>query len=300
MRALESDTSTKGSLQVQRKKVNNSAARYSEKSVMMDSETPELVAFYQLYNYHEFVKDIFMDTEVVPSLMKRCLVEKCELDHKNISCMLNSDVDYINSESNSATLETVSSISNDSCKDVIKRCGSEKLVMEHEADSDAIGDILNNCSIEKIPGREADLSNYTVSVTSATEVINDNSYTIDHQMEEWQQNADFKQFLETLSTSKKPDQDSMLGSLIINSTTVDQNDKGESADSFSASSLLYRTTYSESISLRSNSSTASSRSFAFPILPSEWNGSPVRMVKPDRRQMIKHRNRRISFLCCQF
>ncbi|KAK2663439.1 hypothetical protein Ddye_002013 [Dipteronia dyeriana] len=270
---------------------------------MMDSETPELVAFYQQNNY-EFVKDIFMDPEVVPSLMKRCLVDNCELDHNNISCMLNSVVD-INSDSTSETLE---SVSNDSCKDVIKKCGSVNLVMEH--DSDAKGYILHNCSIEKIvpkthlvgevPGREADLSNYMVSVSSATEVINDNSST--SEMEEWQQNADFKQFLETESTSKKP-QDSTFGSLIINSSTesiVDQNVNGESADSFSAGSLSCHTPYSESISLRSNSSSASSRSFAFPILPPEWNGSPVRMVKPDRRQMIKHRNRRMSFLCCQF
>ncbi|KAK3225446.1 hypothetical protein Dsin_005308 [Dipteronia sinensis] len=92
---------------------------------MMDSESPELVAFYQQYNY-EFVKDIFMDTEVVPSLMKSCLVGNCELDHNNISCMLNSNVD-INSESTSGTLETVS---NDSCKDGIKKCGSVNLVME--------------------------------------------------------------------------------------------------------------------------------------------------------------------------
>ncbi|BAT99178.1 hypothetical protein VIGAN_10057400 [Vigna angularis var. angularis] len=59
--------------------------------------------------------------------------------------------------------------------------------------------------------------------------------------------------------------------------------------------------YSGSISLRSDSSTTSTRSFAFPIIQSEWNSSPVRMVKADRRH---HRKQRCcwtgGFLCCKF
>ncbi|XP_077237571.1 uncharacterized protein LOC143879214 isoform X1 [Tasmannia lanceolata] len=54
--------------------------------------------------------------------------------------------------------------------------------------------------------------------------------------------------------------------------------------------------YSGSISLRSDSSTASTRSFAFPILHSEWNSSPVKMAKADRR----HRGWRLALLCCRF
>ncbi|XP_039065943.1 uncharacterized protein LOC120211488 [Hibiscus syriacus] len=58
--------------------------------------------------------------------------------------------------------------------------------------------------------------------------------------------------------------------------------------------------YSGNLSHRSDSSTTSTRSFAFPILQSEWNSSPVRMVKADRRQYRKHRGWRHSFLCCKF
>lgn len=57
--------------------------------------------------------------------------------------------------------------------------------------------------------------------------------------------------------------------------------------------------YSGSISLRSDSSTTSTRSFAFPILQSEWNNSPVRMAKADRRHYRKHRGWRLG-LCCRF
>ncbi|CAK9313122.1 unnamed protein product [Citrullus colocynthis] len=58
--------------------------------------------------------------------------------------------------------------------------------------------------------------------------------------------------------------------------------------------------YSGSISLRSESSTTSTRSFAFPVLQSEWNSSPVKMVKAERRHYRKYRGWREGLLCCKF
>ncbi|XP_054825058.1 uncharacterized protein LOC129322729 [Prosopis cineraria] len=58
--------------------------------------------------------------------------------------------------------------------------------------------------------------------------------------------------------------------------------------------------YSGSISLRSDSSATSTRSFAFPVLQSEWNSSPVRMAKADRRRYRKRRGWRQGLLCCRF
>ncbi|KAJ6322148.1 hypothetical protein OIU77_012096 [Salix suchowensis] len=55
-----------------------------------------------------------------------------------------------------------------------------------------------------------------------------------------------------------------------------------------------------SVSLRSDSSTTSTRSFAFPILQSEWNSSPVRMAKADRRHFQKPRKWMQGLLCCGF
>ncbi|KAK8260065.1 hypothetical protein V6Z12_D13G097500 [Gossypium hirsutum] len=84
-----------------------------------------------------------------------------------------------------------------------------------------------------------------------------------------------------------------------------QNGNGES--SFSAAGPLTGLisysgpiAYSGNLSLRSDSSTTSTRSFAFPILQSEWNSSPVRMAKADRRQYRRHRGWRQGFLCCRF
>ncbi|KZV40542.1 hypothetical protein F511_36259 [Dorcoceras hygrometricum] len=58
--------------------------------------------------------------------------------------------------------------------------------------------------------------------------------------------------------------------------------------------------HSANLSLRSDSSAASGRSFAFPILQSEWNSSPARMAKGDGRRFRKHKGWRSGFRCCRF
>lgn len=84
-----------------------------------------------------------------------------------------------------------------------------------------------------------------------------------------------------------------------------QKSQGESSFSMAApvSGLITYSgpmSYSGSVSLRSDSSTTSTRSFAFPIIQSEWNSSPIRMAKPDRRLYRKHRGWRQGLLCCRF
>ncbi|PKA46331.1 hypothetical protein AXF42_Ash020855 [Apostasia shenzhenica] len=58
--------------------------------------------------------------------------------------------------------------------------------------------------------------------------------------------------------------------------------------------------FSGSISIRSDSSTTSAHSFAFPVLHSEWSSSPVKMAKPDRRHLRKQRGWRTALICCKF
>ncbi|KAM3367943.1 hypothetical protein ACQJBY_016476 [Aegilops geniculata] len=53
-------------------------------------------------------------------------------------------------------------------------------------------------------------------------------------------------------------------------------------------------------SLRSDSSTTSTRSFAFPVLQTEWTSSPVRMAKADRRRFRRDRGWGYRVLCCKF
>lgn len=107
---------------------------YIKKNVM-NSDMPEMVAFFQDSNYH-FVRDIFKDRTL--HCEDDCLVENCELDHDSISSILNFVEN--SSESSLETLGTVSSISNESklmaevdCKnDVSKQHVSQKLRMEEQ------------------------------------------------------------------------------------------------------------------------------------------------------------------------
>ncbi|KAL2519226.1 Uncharacterized protein Adt_15473 [Abeliophyllum distichum] len=78
-------------------------------------------------------------------------------------------------------------------------------------------------------------------------------------------------------------------------------DEGES--SFSEAGLITFSgpiAYSGSLSIRSDTSAASARSFAFPVLQSEWNSSPVRMAKADRSHFQRRRSWRSGLLCCRF
>ncbi|XP_030443597.1 uncharacterized protein LOC115665891 [Syzygium oleosum] len=88
-------------------------------------------------------------------------------------------------------------------------------------------------------------------------------------------------------------------------SSLGRHDFGESSFSVAgpvSGSITYSgpIAYSGSLSLRSDSSTTSARSFAFPVLQSEWNSSPVRMAKSDRRRLRKHKGWRERLLCCKF
>ncbi|KAJ6293735.1 hypothetical protein OIU76_021906 [Salix suchowensis] len=82
------------------------------KSKVMDSDMPEMVAFFQDSNYH-FVKDIFMNGEEEIHCKDICSVENCQLDHNSISSILNFDVESSNA-STVGTQDSVPSISNES------------------------------------------------------------------------------------------------------------------------------------------------------------------------------------------
>ncbi|KAG6426181.1 hypothetical protein SASPL_110399 [Salvia splendens] len=80
-----------------------------------------------------------------------------------------------------------------------------------------------------------------------------------------------------------------------------QHDMGET--SFSAASMIAYSgpiAFSGSLSHRSDGSTTSGKSFAFPVLQSDWNSSPVRMAKADRTSFRKHKGWRSGLLCCRF
>ncbi|XP_004301097.1 PREDICTED: uncharacterized protein LOC101293793 [Fragaria vesca subsp. vesca] len=89
---------------------------------------------------------------------------------------------------------------------------------------------------------------------------------------------------------------------VTESSQSQQHLRGESGTSVSGPLAIYSGAIPSfgSISFRSNSSTTSSRSFTFPIISSEWAGSPVRMAEADMRQLQRHRRWGMRFLCCTF
>lgn len=85
---------------------------------------------------------------------------------------------------------------------------------------------------------------------------------------------------------------------VVSQTQYDGADSSHSAASFIAFSGLIA--YSGSLSLRSDGSATSTRSFAFPLLLSEEDRSPVRMENTDLRHFQKHKDWRSGLLCCRF
>ncbi|KAL0889567.1 hypothetical protein Bca101_013550 [Brassica carinata] len=108
-------------------------------------------------------------------------------------------------------------------------------------------------------------------------------------------------------TFKDPETDNQHPNLLVGDSLEDNKliSSGFGETSFSAAeavSISGHITYtgpiafSGSLSVRSDASTTSGRSFAFPVLQSEWNSSPVRMAKPEKR---RHRGWRQILLCCR-
>ncbi|CAB4311579.1 unnamed protein product [Prunus armeniaca] len=279
-----------------------------ERKVGMDNELPELVAFLQESSNYQCFKDICIDKEV-PS-QEKYLVENCELDHSRIACILDSDLDS-SSESIGETLDSESSASteHDTDKDVNEQCGSKNLKTEDDKyfgesdDHSTKKTVSETLLIVRQGPNNAVLANSMV--LSKSQAIDDNSrtskasvrsdlddasslgklngiITIDDGREEVTQSAE----------CHPPD--------IGNMFRPDSSEDGMSA-SEPCSGLLALSggiPSCGSISLRSNSSTTSSQSFAFPILSSEWNGSPARMGKADPRQLQRHhRHWVMRFLC---
>ncbi|CAN6279006.1 unnamed protein product [Urochloa humidicola] len=88
-------------------------------------------------------------------------------------------------------------------------------------------------------------------------------------------------------------------SCIGNDSTSEPNFFGPSIMSGQVS-MSGHIAYSGNVSLRSDSSTTSTRSFAFPVLQREWISSPVRMAKAERRRTRRRHAWRKGLICCKF
>ncbi|KAI8020211.1 hypothetical protein LOK49_LG04G01803 [Camellia lanceoleosa] len=275
---------------------------YTDASIM-DCEMPERVIFPQEGNY-QVVKDICVDREI------KCSIENCELDHNVISCLLNSDADTDIELTNEAPKATVaSSISNasesfldhDCIKDAVEQCGSMNFSMELNGDFDARTGQRGEQKDHKfqVPNMATEVASKTEIETKSITHDCDSLVTRISGREKTPGIADYQPPLETGNLSEV--ENGISEKLMTSSQAYDHGESSFSAVGPLSGSIAFSgpMSYSGSISLRSNSSN-SVRSFAFPVLSSEWNGSPVRMMEADRRHLKKHRCWRTGFLCCKF
>ncbi|XWS37240.1 hypothetical protein CRYUN_Cryun19dG0026400 [Craigia yunnanensis] len=305
--------------EAERSKEENKVHNASE--TFLASDVPELVVFIQESDCQS-VKDIFIDREV-PS--------QSGLNYKDISSKFQQDVDT-NSEEPRKTPRILSSISNEIEQDfqnyVRKQHALDYLIKDGEEDSKGRDNHLRDKSTEKmIPGMQhakefqiEDSVSLNHMEPSAAEPIDENSHLSGVSSSEAESGStiyfsdsslttmcSLKEFLEgpECQQTHKTESFSWTKDRISRSLTgpsqsfVNQLGHGY-CGSFAVSPLSGPIPCSGSISLRSTSSTASNHSFAFPVLPSEWNGSPVRMVEADQREPRKHQSWRTCFLCCKF
>ncbi|KAK7354352.1 hypothetical protein VNO80_19812 [Phaseolus coccineus] len=263
---------------------------------VMDYDVPELVVFIQEDNEQ---KDTCIGRGVSPE--GKCLTENSALDHDIMLSHFESDVNSIR-DSNLRTMEPLEYASKPlSLKDAMEFYDSRAVVIDVEGDS---GYKTDHPKKKTTPE--------TLREALATET------DFSRSLKNWQKNsflgtvgsrvefpccADCVQVADTI----------MCKSEMYNSQSPKGSGKRQENDpqgtcscaegplSGGPTSYAAPATTSSNVSHHSNDSISSTHSFAFPILPEEWNGSPVRMLEADKSQLRKDLWHRIMilFFCCK-
>ncbi|KAG8639004.1 uncharacterized protein LOC110631145 isoform X2 [Manihot esculenta] len=303
------------------------------KKDLHDYDSPEMVCFLDDSSY-DFIKDILTETE--PLSQDKYLTENYELDHCNFSSTVNSDSE--SSDSTQETLERLSCIANelkfiaeDDCKNErhnSKRFltdedgldkGDDDVMIDHpaknivhvihlseEVKDDDCENEQHGCRRLTMGDEEGFQGRRAISIDHSVEDIVRTIQLIKGvQMEEEGalSNPNCKQVLENDSLSSCPESLRISSDKESLASSIEADRPSDQIEN-SGSSIIEHS--GGSISLTSSNSTASTRSFAFPVLTTEWPASPVRMRGGDetlrqasadhRRRM--HRPRRWKALFC--
>ncbi|KAM3318877.1 putative protein isoform X1 [Capsicum chacoense] len=254
----------------------------------MECSLLEVVVFLQESNRQVF-KDICMEGE-------ECSLENCELNHPNIYYMLKYDLD------NNAELEnTVSELYKGN---VMQFDDSKKLLMEGEAATEIADAISFSHDVPKRPSLDGEQV--------------DQEENQDQEMKPVSMASKFVSKEACCNTGRIADSFSGEGSVpntnaenstgtedgtprSLASLFADQNNTEKLSDRQDMNLVVSATKQChDNISIRS-SSTNSTKSFAFPILTSEWAGSPVKMLEADKRDSKRRCCRwRMCFDFCKF
>ncbi|XP_023531769.1 uncharacterized protein LOC111793924 [Cucurbita pepo subsp. pepo] len=292
-------------------------SRYSSTSSIND-ELPELVVFLQETNY-EFVKDICIDK--AGTSCEECFEENCDTQNGYVPCMLKSDVaeSDIKTTEESEDLES-SILSTDSTQVVEKNLlnkVNENQKFCYDAKDDIPSDFSNKKSVpklhldRKVTGKRVAASSNSIAI-SLTKILDENK--LKGKGVAGSNNEHGNVFHDSglspsgvggggrTSTAEDYAPENQTGRYRSIYGFVYQRDDGSSEvdPAFNTVRRPSFSSYVGSDSLGSNDSTNSSHSFAFPILQTEWNGSPERMATADPRQTRRLQLWRLCLPCCNF
>ncbi|RDX81394.1 hypothetical protein CR513_37937, partial [Mucuna pruriens] len=265
---------------------------------VMDYDIPELVVFIQ-EDHQQFVKDICVDRGVSPE--GKCQSEDCALDHNTVSSHFEPDMNG-RRDSNLRTMEAMLINSNRpeyaskplSLKDAMEFYDCRGLVMDGEVNSGykiSTDHPTKKTTPETL--REALTKEAEFSRSFKNWQINSFLGTIGSKVE-FPSCADCVQVTDTIIC--RPEMGNSHSP--SGSGKRQENDPQETCSCAvgplpGSTSYVAPATTSSSASHHSNDSISSTHSFAFPILPEEWNGSPVRMLEADKSQLRKDRWQKI-------
>ncbi|KAJ0252889.1 18S pre-ribosomal assembly protein gar2-like protein [Hirschfeldia incana] len=316
-----------------RRKSHDTAANgglcYTDKNVTA-CDSPEIVACYKESTYH-VVKDICVD-EGVPVQEKFLFGEK-----DSVKCNPNSDQcepeDLVETKSpedrnnskvdDPKTKQEVEESSREGFADAesSSSCNQEHLIVTREAKEEVVTTSENVLTLGGILSREDeqktlnnDINNsHGCEEQSPSQLQENEQRSLKTPALKTEEPRKTEEKLSSVSTttSQKPERpatDQKLPDLLVGGSFEEDKlfSSGFGETSFSAGesvSISGHISHSGPVvvsgrhSVRSDASTTSGRSFAFPVLQSEWNSSPERMAKAEKRRLKGWRE---ILLCCRF
>ncbi|XP_023516092.1 uncharacterized protein LOC111780061 isoform X1 [Cucurbita pepo subsp. pepo] len=279
--------------------IGDRISRYSTKSsfkTSMDDELPELVVFLQETDL-EFVKDICIDKVVMSH--EKCIEENCDTENGLVPDMLKHNTPESDCESSEESEYLESSVSSTESTQILEEDLFNK-VNEKQKDYSSEVSIMKSVPIlfldRKVTGKKEAASTNSIA-RSLTKILDENR----HKGKAVARSKSNFELGSTWTAGCRHCHDCGSTSMAEDDTPENhQNEDGSSAAHHLRPSL---SSSLGSASLKSNSSTNSSHSFSFPILETEWIGSPERMAKADPLQTLRTRKQQLwrrCFPCCNF
>ncbi|CAH8383454.1 unnamed protein product [Eruca vesicaria subsp. sativa] len=299
-------------------KIQDTAANggfYMDKNVTA-CNLSEIVVCYKENSYH-VVKDICVDEGVLvhekflfgekASMKSEGMVETKSPEDRNgkvDGLELCNDPNTTNQDVEESSREECANAESSSS------CNQEDLIVTREAKEEVatsenvltLGGILSKEDGQKHLNNNNNNSHRS-DEQSPSQLQENEQRSLETKLEETEKPKRAEEKLSSVSTTTSQEPNMLVGDSLVEDK-LSSSGCGETSFSVAeAVSISGHISYSGPVvvsgrlSVRSDGSTTSGRSFAFPILQSEWNSSPERMAKAEKRRLKGWRE---ILLCCRF